>query len=69
MRCNFHPGRLWDVEKFAQGFAGHHYDNSEAGQKLFHMLLARHNSRFDLPSTMPRWSDLMVENHECREVS
>ncbi|KAF5986259.1 hypothetical protein FBULB1_2481 [Fusarium bulbicola] len=67
MRCNFHPGHLWDVEKFVQDFAGRHYDNDQAGRELFDMLLERDTSRFDLPSTMPRWSDLMMENYECRD--
>lgn len=68
LRSNFHPGILWDVDKFVPELTGLQPDTIEGRKRLNGMLLAREKSRFDLPHPMPHWFHLIMENYECGEV-
>ncbi|KAF4333597.1 hypothetical protein FBEOM_12584 [Fusarium beomiforme] len=68
VRCNFYPGQMWDVDKFVKYFKGHEGDTESGIMDLYNKYHARERFEFELPIHLSSWLDLLMDNHESREI-
>ncbi|KAF4453275.1 hypothetical protein F53441_4005 [Fusarium austroafricanum] len=68
LRCNFHPGQMWSIDKFAKDIVKHPIDTIHGKMELRDILKTPDKCAFYPPTSLPSWIDLMMENYESRKI-
>ncbi|KAM0544864.1 hypothetical protein ACHAPJ_011609 [Fusarium lateritium] len=59
LRCNFHPGQPWDVNKFVQGLLERH------PEEMYEEFVHKRDPTYFIPlSPLPSWQSIIMENYE-----